>query len=416
LTEISGLKANLAYVSPEEASSFKMGFKMKSTISRATVVIALLFPLAAHAEILAMANYESKPGQAVRREGIAIIDVDPNSPNFSKILADIPLPPDLVAHHIFYNKDVSKAYITALGSIPLQVMDIKKYPYRLTTIDTPDCKVGEDVVFSDDKKNWYLTCMGTSNVLVGDAQTDKVIRTITAPEAPPSAAFISHPHGIGLQDDIDRIIVSSTVRPSDLGAPGETVTVIEAKTGKVLSTHKLSDKPSPSGVAPVEAVFLPNANPPLAYITTMFGNTLWAATWNADTKEFGFQQVFDFAPQKLSVPLEIYFNRRHDRMYVTTASPGHLSEFDISTPLQPKLLRSVQTAEGAHHVVFSPDERYAFVQNSFLNLPNMRDGSISVIDLNKFERVASVDILKQQGFNPNCIILLPEWQADIRTE
>lgn len=51
-----------------------------------------------------MLNYESKPKITPRREGIAIIDIDPKSTNFKKILTDIPLPPDLVAHHIFYNK------------------------------------------------------------------------------------------------------------------------------------------------------------------------------------------------------------------------------------------------------------------------------------------------------------------------
>ncbi len=60
-----------------------------------------------------MLNYESKPddklkelkmpaGTETRREGIAVIDVDPNSDNYGKILIDIPLPPDLVAHHIFF--------------------------------------------------------------------------------------------------------------------------------------------------------------------------------------------------------------------------------------------------------------------------------------------------------------------------
>lgn len=55
----------------------------------------------ASAEILALINYESKPNQPVRREGIAIMDIDPESGDFGKILMEIPLPSDLVAHHIF---------------------------------------------------------------------------------------------------------------------------------------------------------------------------------------------------------------------------------------------------------------------------------------------------------------------------
>jgi DNA-binding beta-propeller fold protein YncE len=373
--------------------------------------MALLPPLA-HAEILAMLNYESKLNVTPRREGIAIIDVDPTSATYSKIIIDMPLPPDLVGHHIFYNKDASKAYLTALGSNPLQVMDMQQYPYRLKTIAVPDCQVGEDVAFSRDNKFWYLTCMGSSNVIVGDAQTDKALKTITAPETGAASVFISHPHGIGLQDDIDRIVVTSTVRPSDLGAPGETVAVIEASTGKVLSTHKLSDKPSPSGVSPVEAVFLPGAKPATVYVNNMFGGTIWAGVWDQADNELKFREVYDFNPIKQGVPLEIYFNHKHDRMFVTTANPGALNVFDISKPTQPKLLKSIPTAGGAHHVVFSPDEHYAFVQNSFLNLPNMDDGSITVVDLVKMDKKGSIDTLKNLGFNPNCIVLLPQWHHD----
>ena len=66
-------------------------------------------------------------------------------------------------------------------------------------------------------------------------------------------------------------------------------------------------------------------------------------------------------------------------------------------------------AEGAHHVAVTKDERLAFVQNSLLNLPGMSDGSITVIDLAKGEVIGSVNALKDQGFNPNSIVLLPQW-------
>ncbi len=380
------------------------------TIKRLLILtLTALLPAIAHSEILAMVNYESKPNQTPRREGIAIIDVDPKSPSFAKILNDIPLPPDLVAHHFFYNKDLSKAYLTALGNGSLHTMDMKHVPYHIKKVELPDCQVGEDIVFSKDNKTWYLTCMGSSNVIIGDAQNDQVTKVITADT---KETFIRYPHGISLNEDIDRLIVTSTVRPSDLGDAGETVTVIEASTGKVLSTHRLSDKPSPSGVSPVEAVFLPNANPALAYINTMFGGALWTGTWNNEKKNFDFQQVFDFSSIKQGVPLEIYFNDSHDRMYITTANPGSLNIFDISEAAKPKLLKSIPTAGGAHHVVLSPDEQYAIVQNSFLNLPEMRDGSISVIDLNSQEKIASIDTLKNQGLNPNSIIMMPKWHHD----
>ncbi len=69
----------------------------------------------------------------------------------------------------------------------------------------------------------------------------------------------------------------------------------------------------------------------------------------------------------------------------------------------------VVTAAGAHHVGFTKDWKYGFVQNAFLNLKGMDDGSITVVDLKSEKVVASVDTLKNMGFNPNSIVLLPRW-------
>jgi DNA-binding beta-propeller fold protein YncE len=379
---------------------------MKKTAGFLFLAFVLLFLAATvvHAEILAMLNYETKPEQLARKEGLAVIDVDPKSPTFGKMLMDIPLPPDLVAHHIFFNRDKSKAYITSLGKSILHVLDLTRFPYRMKAVAVPDCQVLEDVVFSEDNRTWYMTCMGSSNVIMGDATADKPTKTIASPSGP---AFIRYPHGISIHTGIDRVIITSTVRASDLGDPGETVTVLEASTGNVLSTHKVSRKPSPSGEAPVEVMFFHHANPPVAYITNMFGGTLWMAVWNPSSKSFDFRQVDDFGTRGHGVALEMEHNRKGDRLYVTTAKPGHVSIYDISDPQTPKFLKAIPAAPGAHHLVFSPDERYLFVQNSLLNLPGMSDGSITVIDVEKGEPIASVDTLKNQGLNPNSIVLLP---------
>jgi len=373
---------------------------------------SLVFPMLSHAEMLALVNYQSKPNQTPKREGLAIIDLDLNSANFAKIVTDIPLPTDLVAHHVFYNKDVSKAYVASLGSNPLQVIDMKKKPYTLKTIAVPACQVAEDLVFSADKKRWFVTCMGSSNVIMGDAETDKQIKVIAAPKTASSKKFISHPHGIGINDEINRIVIANTLHPTDFSIAEETVTVLQARSGKVLSTHKMSNKASPSGVAPVEAVFLPKANPARVYINTAFGNTLWTGAWDSMSQHFNFSQVFDFNVLKQGVPLEIYFNHQLDKMYITTASPGYLNIFTIKNPAKPIFEKAIPTAEGAHHVVFSPDERYAFVQNNFLDLPAMNDGSISMIDLQKGVVKMTINTFKDQGLNPNAIVMMPKWYHD----
>ena len=375
-------------------------------LNKAVFCLALVFAgtqsmVPARAEILAMVNYSSKSGQSVQKEGIAILDVDPKSANYGKILTDIPLPKGLKNHHIFYNKDNSKGYMTVFGENALYVLDLKTKPFRLSKVSIPDCAVGEDVVFSDDNSRWYVTCMGSSVVIVGDAVSDKPIKTIKTSKP--------YPHGIAINESINRILITGTIK-HDLTEPGETITAIEASTGKVLESYKVSKKPSPAGAAPVEILFVPGSSPPIAYVTNMFGGTLWAATWQPATKTFAVQEVYDFASIKAGVPLEIYFNRKADRLYVTTANPGKFHIFDISAgPLKPKLLKTIDGAAGAHHVAITPDEKLAFVQNNLLDLKGMNDGSITVIDLVKGKVIGQIDTFKKAGLNPNQINLLPKW-------
>jgi DNA-binding beta-propeller fold protein YncE len=380
----------------------------------ATAIAICAMATPATAEVLAIMNYESKPadqlrslklsGDTPRREGLAIVDVDPESPNFGRIVSDIPIDPATVAHHIFYDRTMSKAYITGLQQPALQVLDMTKNPFRLSTIETPPCTLGEDVIFDQANERWFLTCMGSENVIVGDVETDEVIGEIDLPG--------TYPHGLAVNSRIDRILVTSTITP-DLTSPDEFISVVRASDFEPLGKIKMSDAESPSKVAPVEVFFVPGAEPATAIVTNMFGHTLEALVWNANDEEFTRETVYNFAEAGAHVPLEIYFNGSDnpDRMYVTTAmKPGHLHVFDISEgPTEPKLLQQIVTADGAHHVGFSPDFKYAFVQNSFINLPDMSDGSVSIVDLQKGEVVASMDTLKNAGFNPNSLTLLPEW-------
>jgi len=387
----------------------KIGSSLAGVIALAATIALGQAPAAA--EILAMTNYESKTkeslkalklsGVAPRREGIAIMDVDPASPAFGKILADIPLPSDLVAHHIFYDRTQTKAYLTALGKSELHIFDLTRFPYRLKKIEMPDCKLGEDVIFSEDNKTWYLTCMMSARYIEGDVATDNVKRVVNIPN--------SYPHGLAVISAIDRILVTNTVS-GDLKDPRDELVVVEASTGKELSRLRVSKKSGKAGEAPVELLVVPGSNPPVVYCTNMFGGSLWAATWNPAKMDFEAQEVYDLNPMKVGVPLEMYFNRAGDRLYLTTAKPGHLHIFDLSGgPMKPKLLKSLPAGEGAHHVGLTKDGKIAVVQSALLNLPGMADGTITVIDLEAQKVIGTITTLKDMGLNPNSLVLLPEW-------
>ncbi len=374
-------------------------------MKRTTFTAALLGTLAlaapaAEAEQTALVLYETKGSQPLRHEGLAFVELDPEAPDYGQILARIELPPDLIGHHIFYNPARDRAYVTSLGRSELWVFDVTEFPYRPKVVPVPDCVVLEDVTFSEALGRWYLSCMGSSNVVVGDAETDEPLRTIALPEP--------YPHGITVHDGIDRILLTSTSNPVDFSEAGETVTVLRASTEEVLSTHKVSNKPSPSRAEPVEIFFVPGAEPPLAYVTTATEGTLWLGEWQPEAEEFAFAEAFDFGTLGQGVALEVYFNAAGDRAYVTTAAPGHLNAFDISDPRAPRHLWAAEAAPGAHHLVFSPDGTRAYVQNGLANIEGINDGSISVIDLETGEKTGSIDTFKDAGFTVNMIALTPE--------
>ncbi|MFT5139307.1 MAG: DNA-binding beta-propeller fold protein YncE [Lysobacterales bacterium] len=376
-------------------------------------LISVILSWSAQAEILALANYESKPddslkdlkmpfGTNARREGVAVFDVDPESDNYGNILMDIPLPADLVAHHVFWNKDHTKLYMTSLMKPEVRVIDTTQNPYRVKVIDVPDCVMGEDVVFSADNTKWYETCMGSNNIMVGDAVNDTFSHVIASP--------VNYPHGIMVHEGIDRMLVSSTVRGSDLADAGNSLGVIELSTGKGLGEVSTTDKPEPNNIAPVEILWVPGTEPPIAWVTNMYDGTLWVVSWNAETQGFDSQPGFDFGPLEAGIPLEIYFNADGSQMHVTTANPGKMHFFEMSDDRKSAThTKAIDTAGGAHHVAYTKDGKYAYVQNSFINLPGMSDGSISVVDLASKEVIDVLGTFKDNGFNPNCLVLLSEW-------
>ena len=129
--------------------------------------------------------------------------------------------------------------------------------------------------------------------------------------------------------------------------------------------------------------------------------------WDGARKTFDFRVADDLGKRGQGFALEMEFNAKGDRLYVTSAKPGVVNVYDVADPAQPRFLRTIPAAPGAHHLVFSPDEKYLFVQNSLLNLPGMDDGSITVIDVAQGKAIGSINTLKDAGYNQNCIVLLP---------
>src|SRR5262249_53842832 len=152
------------------------------------------------------------------------------------------------------------------------------------------------------------------------AVKDEPIKTIRTMQG--DKASVLYPHGIAIHNGIDRVVITSTIKP-DMSEAGDSVTVLEASTGKVLSMHKVSLHQSPAKSAPVEVMFVPRAEPPVVHITNMMEGTLWVGVWDPNTKAFTFTQFDDLSAKDQGMPLEMLYNAKADRLFVTTARPGY---------------------------------------------------------------------------------------------
>ena len=287
-------------------------------------------------QINALINYrtidETRPN-----DGLAVIDLNPHSDTFGNILQDVPVGEGVLLHHPFYNYDKSKLYNSALMGERLYTINIHDGTiFDVTPIETGSCIVGEDMIFSKDGEKFYLTCMGSNNIMVFDAKTDQIIDEISSSQEENPTAFTKYPHGISADEVIDRMIVTQTVSPA-LDDPQSSVTIIEFSTGNVLSTIELiKNEGTPS--APVEVLFHPEGS--IAYVSGMLDATIWVLQWDEETKSFVPKLVDDGTEREHSWPLDLNIGPKGN-LYVSFAVPGVVNEYSLENPGQPELLRTL---------------------------------------------------------------------------
>jgi hypothetical protein len=357
------------------------------------------------------------------KDGVALVDLNPESKHFGKLLQRKDIGKGVLPHHLYFNNDESRLYTTALGGSMLYELILDKgrdgVPRitRVVPIDTGGNRVGEDIYFTRDGSRFYMTFMGgkgganDGTVGVFDAHTNKLIETIQAlpDEANPAKPFIKHAHGISANEDLGILMVTSTVNPDLVSEVGNTVTAIDMATNDVRSTHLVADSPEDLS-QPVEVLLTRDDLPPFALVTTVNGGDVWVAPYDAETKSFGtFVKQVDGGAQGLGVALELYIHTDHHgakELYVSFGLPGIVNVYSLDRLPELPLKRTLHAAAGAHHMAFFETEsgrELVVVQNNLLNAPGLNAGTLQVLDTHTGELVGTVDLPKEYGLMPESI-------------
>ncbi len=367
-------------------------------------------------------------------DSIAIIELDPNSANFGKILYDYPLPKfDAPLHHLYYSPN-GRLYATGLGTkcslAELKLdRDATGSPQitDLNCIDTQGQQVGEDIMWHsvNGKDYMFVTFLGgrgveqadAGSVGVFDPQTNEVIKIIEArkSQVPEGSPYIMYPHGISAYGD--RMVVTSTVHPDLKTGVGNALTVIDLNTMKPIENIVTEDaKPVGFPSSPVEVLFvrpsIVKGVKPAVLVNTMFGFETWKIPYDDTNKSFGKpEKLYDGASNGTGVPLEFYGNEKE--LFVSHALPGVVKRYDLKK--LPELVSSgkdIQAEAGAHHMIFYEDNdgrELIAIQNNLLNLGDAKENdpsdvdfiaklnhhSVTVHDLNTGERLGEINFKDQ---------------------
>ncbi|RLK00001.1 hypothetical protein [Ruegeria conchae] len=359
---------------------------------------------------------------------VAIVELDPESEDFGKIISEVEQPElEHPLHHLYYSPN-GRLYSTgldpkcSLAEIGL-ARDSTGAPEvtGIQCLDTAGQMVGEDIMWtrSNGTEYMFVTFMGGlgqadgGTVGVFDAQTNEVIKVIEArkSEVGENAPYILYPHGISAFDD--RMVVTSTVHPDLATGVGNTVTIIDLNTLEPVQTIEVQgEMPVGFPSSPVEVLFArPSIHEdiePAVLVNTMFGFETWSIPYDAEAKTFGpAEVVYSGVQNGTAVPLEFYGN--DTELFISHALPGVVKRYDLSK--LPKLVSSgpdIVADAGAHHMIFfttKSGREVIAIQNNLLNLGDAKANdptdvdfiaglnahTITVHDLATGERLATVN-------------------------
>lgn len=370
-------------------------------------------------------DYRSLNGGA---DGVALINLDPESADFGQIMQEFELGEGVLPHHLYYNHDQSRLYNTTLGGEFLYELLLERDENGVPTItgsqaiDTGESIVGEDMFFTEDGETYWMTFIGGSggerdgSIGVFDAQTNELINTIVAPEPENPASgepFILYPHGISANEDLGYLMVTSTVHPDLTTGVGNTVTVIDMETGAPVQTALVGESWEDL-TQPVEVLMLRDGLPSYVLVTTIFGGDIWIAPFDEQSGRLGeFTQAMDGGVNGLGVALEFYIGPGEDLesdedqlLYVSFAVPGVVNAYSLENLPELELVKTFQAEAGAHHFGFFVTEsgREAMViQNNLLNGEGINAGTFTIVDIHTGESLGSLDLAAEYGLMPESV-------------
>ncbi|OLC07229.1 MAG: hypothetical protein AUH34_01690 [Gemmatimonadetes bacterium 13_1_40CM_70_12] len=284
-------------------------------------------------------------GDAKQPDFLTVVDADPKSPGYGKILTTVPTGStvDNEAHHFGYTVNADRIFAGGLVSNRLFIYDVKTDPRHPTVIKTiPD--LGAISGYSG-PHTYYAVPGGVMIAMLGSKdgtgpgalvrldEQGNFVSALPAPNRPDDPGYM---YDVGVKPELNRMVTSSWTHPHHFrGNPiapenvGDAVVVWDWKAGKVLQVEHLDKMP------------------------------LEVRWQHGPAARGGF---INCAGARADVRIS-YDNRL---LYVSLFTGNAVQQYDVSDPLHPKFVSEVKLQE-PNMMKLTPDSRRLYVSNSLLS-------------------------------------------------
>ena len=310
---------------------------------------------------------------------LAVVDFDPDSPRYGRILASRPLPDPGASgnepHHVGLSRDGRTLALGGLLSVlkgqpEIFFFDVSRpaAPRFLSSADPPQSAI-TDEFYAMPGGGYLVTMMGgpAGHHPGRVVEFDRDRRIVAEhPAQPPDDGF--NPHGIAVRPDLNLMLTSDFICPSTTlhAVPGGldlrgSIRVWSLAERTITKTIQV-----PGAGGTIDVKLIPGDRHGRGYTAGMLDDILYLIEPHAGRAV----PVFDFAAiAKGGWPQLMRMTADGRRLFITMNVAGRVAMLDTSDPEHPALLSVVDLGidSGPHYLALTSDERRLVVSDYFLN-------------------------------------------------
>jgi selenium-binding protein 1 len=295
---------------------------------------------------------------------LSVIDANPASPTYGKLIATAPtVSTGNEAHHFGYTGDAGRIFAGGLFTNRLFIYDVKTDPRKPKLVSTV-ADLAATTGYSG-PHTFYAVPGGVMIAMLGGKDggapgglvtldnDGKFLKAFAAPE---------YMYDVGVKRELNLMVTSSWAHPHSIMqgmAPmtevGDEVVAWDFTTGKVLQEAHL-DK------APLEVRWLHSPTARGGFVNCAFGNSVWY--WEVKDGKLDFVKVVQL--QDGAIPADMRISYDDKFLFVSLFGAGAVNQYDISDPKKPTLVNSVAVPQ-AQMMKLTPDNQRLYISNSLLS-------------------------------------------------